>query len=66
MNKIKNIALAILFIIALGLLGRMECQDEIKSAEYDEQIKQEVIKDWQIRCSTGDIFDTDICKAIVK
>lgn len=66
MKRLKNIALAILFIVALGLLGRMECQDEIKSAEYDEQIKQEVIKDWQIRCSTGDIFDADICKAIVK
>lgn len=51
------------FIMVLGLLGRMECQDEIKSAEYDKQIKQEVIKDWQLRCSTGDIFDADICKS---
>lgn len=66
MKRLKNITLAILFIAILGLLGRMECQDEIKSAEYDAQMKQEVIKDWQLRCATGDIFDAEICKAIVK
>ena len=50
----KNILLVILFIVALGLLGRMEIQDEIRSAEWDKQNKQEVIKDIEFRCYTGD------------
>jgi len=66
MNKIKNIALAILFIIAIGLMSRLEYQDTIKSAEYDAQNKAEVIKQWQNRCLHGDIFDADICQAIMQ
>lgn len=59
----KNILLAILFIIALGLLGRMEMQDEIRSAEWDRQNKQEVIKDLQIRCYTGDLTG-EMCRGL--
>ena len=51
----KNILIAILFILALGLIGRMEMQDEIRSHQIDEQNKQEVIKDLQLRCYTGDL-----------
>ena len=51
----KNILLLIIFILALGLMGRMEMQDEIRSAEWDKQNKQEVIKDLQLRCYTGDL-----------
>lgn len=57
----KNILLAILFILALGLMGRMEMQDEIRSHQIDEQNKQEVIKDLQLRCYTGDLTG-DMCR----
>lgn len=59
----KNILIAILFILALGLMGRMEMQDEIRSAEWDKQNKQEVIKDLQLRCYTGDLTG-DMCRGI--
>ena len=62
----KKVLMVIGFIMLLGLLGRMECQDEIRSAEYDKQMKQEVIKQWEVRCATGDVFDKDICQAIMK
>ena len=65
MNKIKNIALAIVFIALIGIMGRLECQDEIKSVEYDKQNKAEVIKTWQVRCISGDVFDEQICKAVL-
>ena len=51
----KNILLLILFIVALGLLGRMEMQDEIRSVEWDKQNKQEVIKEIELRGYTGDL-----------
>ena len=57
----KNILLVILFILALGLMGRMEMQDEIRSHQIDEQNKQEVIKDLQLRCYTGDLTG-DMCR----
>lgn len=59
----KNILLVILFILALGLMGRMEMQDEIRSAEWDKQNKQEVIKDLQLRCYTGDLTG-DMCRGL--
>lgn len=59
----KNILIVILFILALGLMGRMEMQDEIRSAEWDKQNKQEVIKDLQLRCYTGDLTG-EMCRGI--
>ena len=59
----KNILLVILFILALGLLGRMEMQDEIRSHQIDEQNKQEVIKDLQLRCYTGDLTG-EMCRGL--
>lgn len=53
----KNILLLILFIVALGLLGRMEMQDEIHLAEWDKQNKQEAFKDIEWRCHTGELAD---------
>ena len=61
--KMKNILLVILFILALGLMGRMEMQDEIRSAEWDKQNKQEVIKDLQLRCYTGDLTG-EMCRGL--
>lgn len=59
----KNILIVILFILALGLIGRMEMQDEIRSAEWDKQNKQEVIKDLQLRCYTGDLTG-EMCRGL--
>ena len=59
----KNILLLIIFILALGLLGRMEMQDEIRSHQIDEQNKQEVIKDLQLRCYTGDLTG-EMCRGL--
>lgn len=59
----KNILIVILFILALGLMGRMEMQDEIRSAEWDKQNKQEVIKDLQLRCYTGDLTG-EMCRGL--
>lgn len=59
----KNILLLIIFILALGLMGRMEMQDEIRSHQIDEQNKQEVIKDLQLRCYTGDLTG-EMCRGL--
>lgn len=59
----KNVLLIIGFIFVLGLIGRMDCQDAIKTTQIDQQNKQEVIKDIKIRCYTGDLTG-DICKGI--
>ena len=62
----RNFLLFVLFIGLLGLVGHFDYEDAVRSAEYDRYNKQEVIKDWQVRCATGDIFDADICKAVMK
>ena len=59
----KNILLVVIFIVALGLLGRMEMQDEIRSVEWDKQNKQEVIKNIELRCYTGDLTG-EMCRGI--
>jgi cell division protein FtsI/penicillin-binding protein 2 len=66
MKRLKNITLAVLFIALIGFMSRLEYQDTVKSAEYDKQMKQEVIKQWEQRCSHGDIFDIDVCQAIMQ
>ena len=59
----KNILLVVIFIVALGLLGRMEMEDEIHSADWDRQNKQEVIRDIEFRCYTGDLTG-EMCRGI--
>ena len=46
-----------------GIAGYYDMQDEISTSEYDRQNKQEVIKDLQLRCYTGDL-QGDICKGL--
>ena len=62
-KAIKNVLLFVLFIVLLGIAGHFDMQDEIKTAEYDRQNKQGVIKDLQLRCYTGDLSG-DICKEL--
>ena len=59
----KKVLMVIGFIMLLGLLGSMECQDEIRSHQIDEQNKQEVIRDIELRCYTGDLTG-EMCRGI--
>ena len=59
----KKVLMVIGFIMVLGLLGRIECQDEIRSHKIDEQNKQEVIRDIELRCYTGDLTG-EMCRGI--
>ena len=52
-----------LFVMLLGIAGHFDMQDEINTAEYDRVNKQEVIKDLQLRCYTGDL-QGDVCKGL--
>ena len=62
-KAIKNVLLFVLFIVLLGIAGHFDMQDEISTAEYDRVNKQEVIKDLQLRCYTGDL-QGDVCKGL--
>ena len=59
----RKILLFALFIMLLGIAGHFDMQDEISTSEYDRQNKQEIIKDLQLRCYTGDL-QGDICKGL--
>lgn len=61
----KNVLIVIGFIMLLGLVGRMECQDAIKTAQLDQENKQEVIRDLELRCYTGSI-DPEYCNGVLK
>ena len=63
LRMLRKILLFVLFIMLLGIAGHFDMQDEINTAEYDKQNKQEVIKDLQLRCYTGDL-QGDICKGL--
>ena len=50
MNTVKKILTIAFALILIGLVGRMDYQSEVMTAEQDALNKQEVIKDFQIRC----------------
>ena len=60
---LRKILLVVLFIMLLGIAGHFDMQDNINTAEYDRVNKQEVIKDLQLRCYTGDLQE-DFCKGL--
>ena len=60
---LRKILLFVLFIMLLGIAGHFDMQDNINTAEYDRVNKQEVIKDLQLRCYTGDLQE-DFCKGL--
>ena len=60
---LRKILLFLLFIMLLGIAGHFDMQDEINTSEYDRVNKQEVIKDLQLRCYTGDLQE-DFCKGL--
>ena len=57
---LRKILLFVLFIMLLGIAGHFDIQNEIATSGYDRVNKQEVIKDLQLRCYTGDLQD-DAC-----
>jgi hypothetical protein len=61
----KQVIAIVGFVLLIGLVGRMDYADAQRSAEIDAQNKREVIKEWQVRCFNGDIFDEQICKAVL-
>ena len=60
---LRKILLFVLFIMLLGIAGHFDMQDEINTAEYDRQNKQEVIKDLQMKCFKGDLIG-DVCRGL--
>ena len=50
MNTVKKILTIAFALIIVGLVGRMDYQSEVMTTKQDEINKQEVIKDFQIRC----------------
>ena len=59
----RKVLLFVLFIMLVGIAGHFDMQDEISTSEYDRVNKQEVIKDWQMKCFKGDL-QGDICKGL--
>ena len=53
----------IMFIMLLGIAGHFDMQNGINTSEYDRVNKQEVIKDLQLRCYTGDL-QGDTCRGL--
>ena len=60
---LRKVLLFVLFIMLVGIAGHFDMQDEINTSEYDRVNKQEVIKDLQLRCYTGDLQE-DFCKGL--
>lgn len=59
LKKITTIAIA---IILIGIVGRMDYESEAMTTKQDQLNKQEVIKDFQIRCMNGEQGFEMYCK----
>lgn len=62
MNTVKKILTIAFAIILVGLVGRMDYQSEVITTKQDEINKQEVIKDFQIRCMNNEQGFEMYCK----
>ena len=60
---LRKVLVFMMFIMLLGIAGHFDMQDEIKTTEYDRVNKQEVIKDIQMKCYTGDLQE-DVCRGL--
>ena len=59
----RNVLIVLLMIVLMGIVGRFDYESEVMTHKQDEINKQEVIKDLQLRCYTGDL-QGDICKGL--
>ena len=62
MNTAKKILTIAFALILVGLVGRMDYQSEVMTAEQDALNKQEIIKDFQIRCMNNEPGFEMYCK----
>ena len=62
MNTVKKIFTIAFALILVGLVGRMDYQSEVMTTKQDEINKQEVIKDFQIRCRNNEPGFEMYCK----
>ena len=62
MNTVKKILTIAFALIIVGLVGRMDYQSEVMTTKQDEINKQEVIKDFQIRCMNNEPGFEMYCK----
>lgn len=62
MNTLKKIIVLVFALILLGLIGRMDYEAEVITTKQDQLIKQEVLKDFQLRCMDGEPGFEMYCK----
>ena len=62
MNTVKKILTIALALILVGLVSRMDYESEVMTTKQDEINKQEVIKDFQIRCMNNEPSFKMYCK----
>ena len=51
---LKKITTIVFALILIGIVGRMDYESEVMTTKQDQLNKQEVIKDFQIRCMNGE------------
>ena len=61
-NTIKKILTIAFALILVGLVGIMDHQSEVTTAEQNEINKQEVAQDFQIRCMNNEQGFEIYCK----
>ena len=62
MNTVKKITTIIFALILVGLVRIMDHQTEVTTAKQNEINRQEVIKDFQIRCMNNEPGFEMYCK----
>lgn len=62
MNTVKKILTITFTLILVGLVGRIDYESEVITTKQDEINKQEVIKEFQIRCMNNEPDFKMYCK----
>lgn len=59
---LKKITTIVFALILIGIVGRMDYESEVMTTKQDQLNKQEVIKDFQIRCMNNEPGFEMYCK----
>lgn len=59
---LKKITTIVFALILIGIVGHMDYESEVMTTKQDQINKQEVIKDFQIRCMNGEQGFEMYCK----
>lgn len=62
MDTAKKILTIAFTLILVGLVGRIDYESEVMTTKQDEINKQEIIKDFQIRCMNNEPGFKMYCK----